>query len=299
MENTGKVLFEDDVPQWYVAISDKPVGPLTASDVYQKVVNQEITWAHHVWKPGMAAWEKICDTKTFQAVVPTPPPMPAMPPMPGAKPTVKQAKKPPHNVPKIVEEEKSWFLHYKDSQYGPFAESEVIRFLKVGKLHEKIHAWRNGMTDWETLASIDVFKDACVEAKKTRGETKVGPTPPPAPKGKGKDQRGAPRRPLVAKIVMAGANADVVVGMCRDISIGGLQVLTDRIPGPVGTRVKMNVSSTNGTGSGAAKKSQIAPFVAEGVVVRILEDQRGFSFRFDRLSDSARKTIEQYIESSS
>jgi c-di-GMP-binding flagellar brake protein YcgR len=83
----------------------------------------------------------------------------------------------------------------------------------------------------------------------------------------------------------------VIIGMCRDISVGGMQVLTDEAPVKVGTLIKLNVSpSTNETGP------NIPPFVAEGKVVRILEDGRGFSFRFTKLSDTARKSVEIYIE---
>src|SRR5690349_20529329 len=73
MENTEKVLFpgeQDDVPHWYVALGDRWVGPLTAADVYERVLSQELSWAHFVWKPGQTDWKRICDTKAFQAAVP-------------------------------------------------------------------------------------------------------------------------------------------------------------------------------------------------------------------------------------
>jgi UDP-N-acetylenolpyruvoylglucosamine reductase len=85
----------------------------------------------------------------------------------------------------------------------------------------------------------------------------------------------------------------VIVGVCRDISIGGLQVLTEKIPGSVGAKIKMNISP-----SADAFGKAIAPFVAEGVIVRILEDGRGFSFRFEKLPEKSRQAIESYIESS-
>ena len=84
---------------------------------------------------------------------------------------------------------------------------------------------------------------------------------------------------------MAQGN-DVGVGVCRDISVGGMQVLTDQIPSAIGKKIKLNVSAPG----------QIEPFVAEGVVVRILEDDRGFSFRFEKLSAQSRDSIEKYIQ---
>ena len=52
MENSEKLLFEDDTAQWYVAMGERWLGPLTAEDIYEKIQNQEITWAHYVWRRG-------------------------------------------------------------------------------------------------------------------------------------------------------------------------------------------------------------------------------------------------------
>jgi hypothetical protein len=84
----------------------------------------------------------------------------------------------------------------------------------------------------------------------------------------------------------------VIVGVCRDISIGGMQVLTENIPGAAGTRLRMNISP-----SSQESGRKIEPFVAEGIVVRILEDGRGFSFRFEKLPEPAKQAIEAYFES--
>ena len=79
----------------------------------------------------------------------------------------------------------------------------------------------------------------------------------------------------------------MITGICRDISVGGMQVLTDTLPGPVGTAVRLNVTPPSDSG--------LKAFVAEGTVVRILEDQRGFSFRFTSISEDAKSSIERYI----
>ena len=79
----------------------------------------------------------------------------------------------------------------------------------------------------------------------------------------------------------------MIIAVCRDISIGGMQVLTDRVPGPVGSKLKLNVSPGD--------PSKVKGFVAEGEIVRVLEDGRGFSFRFRKITEEARRTIEKYI----
>ena len=302
MKNTGKVFFGEDVPQWYVAQGESWQGPLTAADVYQKVLNQEITWAHFVWKPGQAGWERICDIKTFQGAVP---PVPTKGLKEEVKEAVKEAAKPlvrqAKGVPPFVSREKdlvkSWFLHHQDSQYGPYSVAEIGRFVQSGKVVPGVFAWEDGMENWEKVEKISVFGPFFAE-KTAATQRKI---PPPAPasatrrrSGSGpkprSELRNTPRRPLVAKIMMSKGD-QLVTAICQDISIGGLQVLTDRVPGPVGTHIKMNVSAVIKKGS----RTKIEPFVAEGVIVRILEDGQGFSFRFEKLTESAKKAIEAYI----
>ena len=81
--------------------------------------------------------------------------------------------------------------------------------------------------------------------------------------------------------------AELATGICRDISVGGMQLLTDKIPGAVGSSIHLNVTPP--------KDSGLKPFVAEGLIVRILEDQRGFAFRFTQISNEAKQSIESYI----
>lgn len=281
MENTEKVLFEDDTPHWYIAMGDRWNGPLAASDVYERVTSGEITWAHYVWKPGQAEWKRLCDVKTFQAAVPS---LPAKKlrnevteiSKPDVRSGGKATKAKSSSKQSALKEDRSWFLYYNDTQFGPFTEEEILRFLSVGKINPRVHAWKGGMPNWIRLRDLEPFKSG--------GSAQAGPVVKTATmKERRKEQREAPRRPMVARILLHN-NKNVTEAMCRDISVGGMQVLTDVIPGTVGSKIKLNVSS-----------GALDPFVAEGEIVRILEDNRGFSFRFSGLSDSAKRAIEKYI----
>lgn len=292
MENTGKILFgQDTTPRWFVSIGEQSVGPMTSAEVYDKVRTGEISWVHFVWSEGQAQWTRLCDTPAFQVAVPK---------APTAKPTApSSAKKAP---PPPTQDSRPWFLFYNDSQFGPFSSAEVDRYLRVGKLHGRVHAWKDGMDGWVRLETISEFREAVAEAAQVRSST------PPPEKGTAareydlapaqatphSDKRGAPRFPLVARLLVAN-QASVSVAICRDISVGGMQVLTDRIPGPVGTHIKLNVSPAPVAPKGKKPKATIEPFVAEGDVVRILEDGRGYSFRFKKLSEKSRKAVEKYI----
>ncbi|MBC7693762.1 MAG: DUF4339 domain-containing protein [Methylotenera sp.] len=340
MENTVKVLFEgDNTPQWYIAQGDRWIGPLTASDIYEKVIAQEITWAHFVWKPGQAEWQRICDIQTFQAAVPTLPAKSVVGDIEKTQPGItntrvsaagsaasaaaasftaastsasaspNSASASSTSIPVATSRpEKEWFLHYNDSQFGPFASEEVSRFISIGKIHGRVYSWRNGMSDWQKLETIPEFVKVIQAAAATSMAVPPRKGPPAAPaaakasvveasqiaakeaaKVAAEEKRGTPRRPLIAKIFVANEQS-LHVGVCRDVSIGGMQVLTDQIPGVAGDKIKMNVSP-----AGDSKSDQVDPFVAEGVIVRILEDGLGFSFRFNRLDDNAKRSIEKHL----
>jgi hypothetical protein len=339
MENSEKNLFGDDAPHWYVAVSDRWVGPMSASDIYKRILAHQLTWAHFVWKKGQADWKRICDTKAFQVAAPQEPPKTIQKQIKDAiKPTAKSngprkgASPPPPR--EETGELQSWYLHYNDTQFGPFSTDDVNGFLSVGKINRRVHAWHDGMENWERLERIDEFQNKPEAAtpprlpqskaslpklpagKSSSGKSAAGKTSrtftdpfgdtamdsdadpfsdpfdrPTMSDESPSNKRDAPRRPLVAKILISD-ETNVIVGVCRDISIGGLQVLTEPISVKVGTKLKMNISPA-GTQGGI----RLEPFVAEGTVVRILEDGRGFSFRFQRLSERARQAIEAYIES--
>lgn len=301
MENSGKVLFEGDQanqPQWYVAQGEKWIGPLTADDVYQKVVNLEISWAHYVWKAGQSEWKRICDIESFQAAVPrVPTGKPDLKPVTKSSVSKKSpppAPRPDKGAPESAAEPKEWFLHYNDSQYGPFSTSEIDRYLRVGKIHGKVHIWRDGIANWVRIDSVELFGDAVEECSRIRKEKKA--TNPAAASSKGAsptssradEKRWAPRAPMVAKIMMAHQER-IAVGVCRDVSVGGMQILTDYMPSQVGAKLKLNISPTD-------RNKTFDPFVAEGVVVRLMEDGRGFSFRFEKLSETAKRAIQNYIK---
>ena len=73
--------------------------------------------------------------------------------------------------------------------------------------------------------------------------------------------------------------------LCRDISVGGLQVLVSSFPGNIGDDVTMNVHPDNSDYN----------FVASGKIVRLLEGGQGFSLRFLDLSPEAEQSIRTYI----
>jgi hypothetical protein len=315
MENSRKIMSgggaeggsgsASDAAEWFVMIGERGVGPMTVAEVFEKIQLREITWVHFAWKEGESGWRRLCDIEVFAAGVPARPAPSVQKKMVEEIQKSPAARRGPPPAPRDErepsgprsEDEKIWFLYYNDAQFGPFSGEEIRRFLRIGKIHGKVHAWKDPMENWLRIEKIGEFQEVLGEVTASRaappapapGGKAVAPAPAAATSVSPPDQRATPRRPLVAKIYAATGD-QVSVGMCRDISVGGMQVLTDRLPGGRGARVKLNVSPAGGEKGGG-----IQPFVAEGVIVRILEDGRGFSFRFQSLPEPARKAIEAYI----
>lgn len=225
----------------------------------------ELSWIQFIWKEGFKEWLRICDVPEFQAAAP-------------AAPKAKPGKMPPP-TPKVAVA-KEWFLFQNDSQTGPFSLDEIKGMLQVGRADADTFAWKDGMNDWEKLANLTVFGKS-VPAKKA----------PQAPNSGSSEKRKHARRPLIAKVMIA-EGGKLIIGMCRDISVGGMQVMTEYLPEKTGVRLKLNVSPTD------MAKPAFQPFVAEGIAVRIMDDRRGFSFRFEGLSAESRAVIERIVSAS-
>ncbi len=335
MENTDHFFITgSDEPQWMLALGTQWTGPYRATEILEKIRKTEISWAHFVFKKGLTSAVRICDVKDFQGAVPQAPSMPVT-----SAPVKKAAQK-----AESAQIQRIWFLHYNDTQYGPFSTEEIDRFLRIAKIHGKVLCWKEGLAGWKPLREVEVFADAvsvsdqvwaqklasknaaatpatqkgennenetssrakkataekasarAVEAATERSKEiqrkQVSPVSEETPWDGKVDRRKLPRRPLVAQIVMTDQKV-VLSGLCRDISIGGMQVLLEGFTRSVGQVLKLNVSPSSDRGKGPHLK----PFVAEGEVVRILEDGRGFSFRFKKLSESAKKSIQTYVDS--
>jgi hypothetical protein len=233
---------------WFVAVNGKAVGPFTAETILEQIEAGQFSWAQPICKAGDQAWKRISETAEFKARAPK---------SSGAR---------------------IWFVYHNNSQFGPFAQDEVERLLGVGQISSQSFVWKEGMPGWERIESVAAFKStiktAPARGRATRTET-----------ARAKDKRSSPRRPLVARVMVASERT-FSVASASDVSAGGMQLLTETIPGEVGARLKLNVSA-----------DRIAPFVAEGVIVRISDDKRGFSFRFEKLAEPSRRAIEGYIQS--
>jgi hypothetical protein len=266
MENTNTIKFENDQAEWFVAVGEKYRGPFKASEVYQKLMANEVSWIDHCYREKEGQWIRIADHEVFKALQPSAPkPKPVMAPPP---------------IPKS-EDNIKWFLFQNENQTGPYGTAELKRLMASGQVLELAYVWQESYTEWKLVSEV-------VELREPRS---AGAPPPPRTATSSlselkPEKRAVPRKPLLAQVYVTN-QSELATGICRDISVGGMQLLTDKIPGVVGNKIHLNVTPP--------KDSGLKPFVAEGIIVRILEDRRGFAFRFTNVSDEAKKSIESYI----
>ncbi|HRK02617.1 MAG TPA: DUF4339 domain-containing protein, partial [Oligoflexia bacterium] len=248
MENTSPLLFDDSEKKFFIAMGNKAMGPLSAQEVYERIQRGEVGLLHYYWRKGLSDWKRLAEEKEFAVLVPKKP----------ASSSIKTLRSRIGDITKDVEltqtrVNRPYYLYTNNTQYGPFSEDELLRVLKTQKVSRNAYAWTAGWPNWKRLSSIPEFaefvastpapKPTSKASSKSKSKTKSSLKKVPASNDQTmgvrmgtvagedlSDKRGGPRRPLVARLFLHN-NQDVIIAVCRDISIGGMQVLTDRVPG--------------------------------------------------------------------
>jgi len=180
------------------------------------------------------------------------------------------------SVEKPVAGSQTWHLQYKEGRSGPFSVTEVEAILKFHKIAPPIYCWRPGMKEWAPIDQIPEFSKSGKEIKSLN----VPKNAPPQRKHK----RGA----LLATVKLVGDQTQTV-GICRNISAGGMQVLGFAPPSGVGTEFEIQVFPNQGF--------KVPPFEVKIKVIRLLTARPGFAVQFLDLADFIREAIEAHLGS--
>ncbi len=254
---------------WYYVEGEKRVGPIKEEQLIIKVKEGDLGEDNFVWKKGFDNWKKLKDVSELSNIVDETSEIPKI---------VKSSNKRDIDWDTIKENEKVFLIKIgidrggQDVEYGPYSLNILKKAASEGRINGKTLLFVSGMNSWEFISDLPIYDDIFDDQKEDLS---------------GDDRRKNKRKPFVARMFYHN-DSIVYEGVCRDISVGGLQVLVDGFPGKIGDEISLNVHPENTDHS----------FVAGGKIVRILDGDQGFSLRFIDLSDEAKDSIEAYLEKS-
>lgn len=265
---------------WYYVLKGQRLGPVDVGVMANLIQDEQLGPEDYVWKKGFENWSKLADVPELQnmgsiQVASTPVSMK----VPDA---IKEVKVPPKNeslplIGQFHSDQRCIFVRIGvdrggvPAEYGPYNVDLMRRLYQENRINGRTQFFiQDQMKEWAFLADLPDFEEVFNDMPPVIQEV---------------ERRKYVRKPLLARMFVQN-NKKVYEGVCRDISVGGMQVLTDGFPGRAGDRISINVHPDNSD----------YHFTAAGQVVRLLEGHQGFSFRFDGLNNEALRAIEKYIE---
>lgn len=258
--------------EWYYVDGKDRVGPISHTELESLFGKGTINKDSYVWKKGFDNWEHVRNVAELAGL------KSASEAAADEIPSLGDIK-PIHESPvdlKSIDNDKKVFtvkVGYdrggSDTEYGPFSLTQLRLAYEENRINDKTFIFCPGMENWQLLGDFEVFD-------------KISDSLPPQIDDS--DRRIAVRKPFIARLLFHD-NKDVYEGICRDISVGGLQILISDFPCKVGEVVSLNVHPDNSD----------YHFTASGIVVRKLDADSGFSLRFKDLSSEAYQAINQYV----
>ena len=261
---------------WYYVKNKDRVGPVDDSELRSLFNSGEINLKSYVWKKGFENWEFLESISELKHTYSADKNNSAHDEILDAVDDV------PPNVRKKIDwttldhDKKCIFVKIgtdrgeEERTLGPFSINHLREFYSDSRVNAMTLIFMMGMEDWIYLGEIESFEN-------------IFSTLPP--KIEEKEKRKDDRKPFIARIFFHD-NSDVFEGVCRDISVGGLQVLVSAFPGKLGESISINVHPENSEHG----------FVASGEIVRVLQGGQGFSLRFKDLTNSSMNAITRYID---
>ena len=252
--------------EWYYVEGEQRIGPVSQSKISELIEEGNLTEENFVWKKGFENWKKLKEVSDFKRNDDYPEELPTI---------VKSSEKRDVDWDVIKDDEKIFLIKIgidrggEEVEYGPYSINILKRAAIEGRINGKTLLFVSGMDSWTFLSDLPIYNKIFSTESETLSNS---------------ERRQNSRKPFVARMFFHNESV-VYEGICRDISVGGLQVLVDGFPGNIGDEISLNVHPENTDYN----------FVASGKVVRILEGDQGFSLRFIKLSDEAINAIEDYL----
>lgn len=251
---------------WYFVDKGTRQGPIAEDALVQKIKMKSLSENDFVWRKGFDNWRKIKDcSELMDALQSSAVEIPEIPAI-------------VFDMNQINFDEKLFLLKIgpdrgggNEKEYGPYSLNMLKTLHQDNRINGKTLVFAPGMLEWTFLGELPRYQEIFQDA------------PPTIPES---DKRMYKRKPCRARMFFSD-NKKVFEGVCRDVSIGGMQVLIADFPGKIGDKISLNIELSDENGD--------TKFVASGKVVRLLESQGGFSLRFTELNHDAMKAIQNFV----
>jgi len=247
---------------WYYVEGKDRVGPVDEAKLAELLKGGTLDSESYVWTKGFDNWKKFNEVSELEYLLNEDAPSEAI--------------QSDFDWNGVSKSEKIFMIKIgidrgsQEVEYGPYNLDELSQAFAEKRINEKTLIYVPGqMKEWIFLADVPIYE-------------KLFNTMPPVIDEI--DRRKNQRKPFVARMFFHDEE-EFFEGVCRDISVGGLQILVSNFPGNVGDEVSMNVHPDNSDYC----------FTAKGEIVRLLDGGQGFSLRFMTLNDEAKSSIESYV----
>lgn len=268
--------------KWYYVLNNDRVGPVEENELLKQFTSGVLKADSYVWKKGFDNWKFLKSVpeleyffKKDEKKIESTDEM-LLPPKIEEK-NDKNEKSAQHFDWNTLSEDARVFTIKvgvdrggNESEYGPFSLKMLKKLFDENRINEKTFIFAPKMDNWIFLGDAPIYN-------------KYFSNNPPSIEDV--DRRKTVRRPFVARLFMHD-NQTLFEGVCRDISIGGMQILISGAEIEIGEFLSMNVHPDNSD----------YHFVATGKVVRRLDGDQGLSFRFVNLNKDAESAIKKYVD---
>lgn len=268
---------------WYYVDGTEKVGPLEEVKIHELLKNGTLNEESYVWTKGFENWIKVKDVQELVVVLQSShenEDIPDIDPLDGFPPIIDNT---PSNVKtfsfdnlsendKVISIKVGIDRGASETEYGPYTIKELKKAFNENRINEKTLFYIPGMKEWIFLSDMPKFKEI------------FGAAPPVITDI---ERRRNTRKPFVARMFFHDSKV-LFEGVCRDISVGGMQILVAQAPFSLGDEINLNVHPDNDAYN----------FVATALVVRRLAADQGFAIRFVNLSSEAENAINSYLSMS-
>ena len=257
---------------WYYVLGQERIGPVEREEIEKLYRFGSLKEDSHVWRKGFAGWEKLGQVEDFSSLFDAPelPPEPNLPEPPKA-PQEKREMVWDNLDPdaKVIHIKIGYDRGMEEVEYGPYSLNQIKRAYGEKRINDKSYIFISGMKNWVLLGDSPIFSQL------SSGRANITE----------QDRRKSVRKPVTVNVIFHN-NEKIFDGICRDISIGGMQVLVGNFSACIGDSVTLNVHPDNSNHS----------FATQGKIVRLLDGGQGFSLRFFDLEPDAKKSLLSYID---